>query len=381
MTVETVTRRKDLGALASAWDRLVDADPRDGFFRTLGWYQAWLEHIRPDVKPHVIVVRNPEGEICGIAPLCRGIYRDHAFGIRSLFWGGREVVSGDFLDIVCDPKEKRAVVAAVLEFLAANRSLWSLLVLGELVDGSETYGELERIRDREGWIFRRQEERFCPYIELPATFDAYLASLGSSTRYHIRRRIRDVEKKGARVEVFADPQEIVERLPILIDLHLARWRKENLPGTMSRPGFAEFLRRICSVPPANSSCRLYLLTLEGKPAAALIMFFFGESALYYQAGWDPDSPISNLSPAVVLMAHSIQDAIADGRRYYEFLRGDEAYKSRWTKTYRKSSTALVAGRFAGKGYLRVLRLKDAAKARFGRRVVTDPADEAQPDAT
>ena len=31
------------------------------------------------------------------------------------------------------------------------------------------------------------------------------------------------------------------------------------------------------------------------------------TALYYQAGWDPDSPLSRLSPGVVLMGQSIED--------------------------------------------------------------------------
>lgn len=113
--------------------------------------------------------------------------------------------------------------------------------------------------------------------------------------------------------------------------------------------------------PSGSACRLYVLSHQGAPLASLLMFYFGESALYYQAGWDPDSPLASQSPGVVVMANSIRDAIQEGLRYYEFLRGDESYKTRWTKTYRKTSTLLVARSLMANNYLRAARFKDIAK--------------------
>ena len=184
--------------------------------------------------------------------------------------------------------------------------------------------------------------------------------------------MRDVEKKGAQVERYDDPQEVASRLDIMIRLHVARWHKENLPGTMGRPGFAPFLRQICAHPPAGSECRLYLLTYEGAPVAALMTFYFGQSALYYQAGWDPDSSLAPLSPAVVLMAHSISDAIQYGLRYYEFLRGDEAYKSRWTKTCRRTATLLLGQSFIAKQFLHAAHVKDMVRRSFRPQVEPSP---------
>ena len=60
MKVELIARREDLNALCPRWDELALEDPRDGFFRTSGWYRAWMEHIRPDAEPFVVVVRNAD---------------------------------------------------------------------------------------------------------------------------------------------------------------------------------------------------------------------------------------------------------------------------------------------------------------------------------
>jgi len=361
MKVEVVTRREDLQALAGRWDELALEDARDGFFRTFVWYKAWMDHIRPDAEPFVIVVREGDGPILGLAPLCRLRYRDLGYRLNGLAWAGREVVSGDFLDFLSERSARSAVLSAILEFLSGPNCRWSVLVLGELVDGSDSYRAVERMGSERGLQVRRQEERICPFIELPATFDDYLGGLGSSTRYHIRRRMRDVEKKGGSVRVSTQPEEIAPRLDTLVRLHEARWRRDNLPGTFGRPSFVDFLKQVLLNPPLETSYRLYELIHEGSAVASLLTFQFGESALYYQAGWAPDSELAGLSPGVVLMAHSIRDAQANGKRYYEFLRGDEAYKSRWTKTYRTTTTLLVARSVVARGYLRTAQLKDTIK--------------------
>ena len=297
--------------------------------------------------------------------MCQQPYRDLGFKLKSIGWAGREVVSGDFLDIVADVESRSQVIGALFQFLGEARSSWDLLHLGELLEDGETVHALKNLGSQYGLPVRSQEARICPYITLPSSFDEYLASLSSSTRYHIRRRLREVlEKRGATIQLCETPEEMSSGLETLIQLHLARWRKDGLPGTMGRPGFAAFLHQICTEPPPNSKVRLYRLTYEGQVIAALLVFHFGQSALYYQAGWDPESALAAQSPAVVLMAHSIADAIASGLRYYEFLRGDEGYKSHWTQLYRKTDTVLVARSLLAKEYLRAARWKDSVKEKL-----------------
>jgi CelD/BcsL family acetyltransferase involved in cellulose biosynthesis len=375
MKVELLTGWEAIGKIAARWDELANEDPRDGFFRTWGWYRAWMEHIRPDAKPFILVIRENGGKIVGLAPFCQFSYRNLGFSLKGISWAGREVVSADFLDFISESKVRPQVLTAILEFLWKARSHWSLLIFGELIEGGDSYRELANIGQQRSLPRRVQEERICPYIDLPQTFDQYLATLGNSTRYNIRRRTREVlEKKGARIDVYSLPQQVLPHLDTLTRLHLARWNKDNLPGTLGRPGFAEFLKQICSSPPAGSSVRLYLLTYRDSPVAALLAFYFGESALYYQAGWDPDSPLASNSPAVVLMAHSIRDAIEHKLRYYEFLRGNEAYKLRWTKSYRKTVTLLLARNFQAKSYLQVAHLKDRIKHLLAKKSIAAPRE-------
>jgi CelD/BcsL family acetyltransferase involved in cellulose biosynthesis len=181
-------------------------------------------------------------------------------------------------------------------------------------------------------------------------------------RYEIRRDTRElIDKRGAKVLVHTDAAAVGVHVETLIRLHQAHWESISEPGNLARPGFADFLREVCTAPPPGASTRLYVLEYEGKPAAALLAFWCGENALFYQTGWDPESPVARMSPGMVLVAQSIREAIEGGLRYFDFLRGEETYKSRLAKTSRKTVTLLVARSFMAKEYLRVARLKDSVK--------------------
>jgi CelD/BcsL family acetyltransferase involved in cellulose biosynthesis len=106
---------------------------------------------------------------------------------------------------------------------------------------------------------------------------------------------------------------------------------------------------------------MYILKHEQKPAGAVIVFWFGETASFYQSGWDPDSPLVRRSPGIVLLTQTIKDAIENGFRYYDFLRGDENYKGRLTKSSRRTVTLLLARSFLARKYLDAARLKDSVK--------------------
>ncbi len=367
MRIELLTAREQLAGIAGAWDELARGDARDGFFRTWGWYDAWMRHVRPEAAPFVAVAREDSGAVAGIAPLCRAPYRDLGFRLGGVMFGGREVVSGDFLDFPARPERRAAVLAEMARFLLEDARAAGLLVFGELLDGGDTLAALEEAARQREIPVRRQEERICPCIALPGSFEAYLTGLGSSTRYHIRRRMRDAARAGAEVRTLSAPEEIAAGLETLVRLHLARWKRDDQPGTLGRAGFGGFLREIFRHPPAGSAARLYLLLHGGAECGALLAFRFGESTLYYQAGWDPESPLAELSPGVVLMAHSIRDAIESGCRYYEFLRGGEAYKSRWTGQFRRTVTLLAGRGMLAREYLRIANVKDAVKQSLGGR--------------
>jgi CelD/BcsL family acetyltransferase involved in cellulose biosynthesis len=71
--------------------------------------------------------------------------------------------------------------------------------------------------------------------------------------------------------------------------------------------------------------RLWRLELDGAPVAVWYGFRFGETEFAYQSGRDPTHEREGVG--LVLLAHTIREALDDGMRAYRFLRGGEAYKA------------------------------------------------------
>ena len=366
MSIEVLTTAQGIAAVADEWDALANADPRDAFFRTSRWYQCWMQHIRPDAEPFVVVVRDSSGTALGIAPLCRMEYRDRWLPLQAIAFAGREVVSGDYLDWPILPEHRSLVIPQVLEFLWEQRAKWSLLLLGELFEDSDLHQAARSFATSKGLRLRHQEERLCPFIELPATFDEYLANgFSQKRRKEIKRQLRILlEDHGASLQVFSGADAVHGELETLARLHTDRWESASQTGNLVRPGFAKFLEEICAKPPAGSTPRLLVIHHDAKPAAALLLFHSGQSALAYSIGRDPASKVAHLSPGYVLLVLSIRDAIQQGLRYYDFLRGDERHKTHLTKTARTTVTLLMANSLSATAYLTALDTKDAFKTRY-----------------
>lgn len=365
MNIQLVDRIEELKALAPRWDELAHSDSRDGFFRTFGWYSSWMRHVRPEARPFVLVAREADGTVVGLAPLCRAAHKDRWLPIDAVSLAGREVVSGDFLDCLAVPEKREQVLAATLDYLWELRSRWGLLLLGEVIESGDTHRAVEALARRRGLPFRVQEERVCPCIELPTTFDEYLGTFSPKRRHELRRQMRVlIEKSGAQVDVYSEAGDIQANLGLLIQLHAGRWQRAKQSGNMGRPGFAQFLNDVSTAPPAGSRARLYVMRHNQQAVAALLIFYCGESALLYSMGWNPESEVAQLSPGIVLVAWSIRDAVENGIRYYDFLRGDEKYKSHLARSSRKTVTLLVGRSLSARAYLGALQLKDAFKQRY-----------------
>jgi CelD/BcsL family acetyltransferase involved in cellulose biosynthesis len=358
--VEISETSAELSALAPEWRRLARMRVHRGLCTTYEWYRAWLDNVAPTATPFVISVRREGGELIGLAPFCKKPIQDLGFRLRAIGFGGREVVSGDYLDILALPESRAFVIDSVLAALAATDI--SLFSFEELVLGGDMHAAVERWAAAHGFGIRRQEFRICPFVALPADFESYLLSLSGSFRYHIKRRTRKlIIDEGFAVTVCSGESQLESALDTLIRLHLNRWAASRQPGTLGRPGMRQFLASLCKAAPEPGRVKLYLLSRGDEAIAALLTFWFGDTVYYYQAGWSGNTAVAKFSPGVVLMGRVIEDAVSGRMRYFDFLRGDEEYKRNWTQTAILTGTILAARDWISRAYLAAASLKDAVK--------------------
>ena len=355
LQLEWYTSFDDPG-LEPAWIELSRCLPDASLFSSYHWCRCWWETVGREAIPMIGVVREPGGHTVGLAPLC--IQRQGA--VRWLSFMGRERVSGDHLDLLARPEDRPRCLAVILPELERRSGEYDGLLFGELHPDSPTRAGLIAWARRNRFALHEREQRRVPYIELPKTYDELLASLSSNMRYHVRRRRRGLHKDAsARVELVREGARIHAVLDEFFELHRRRWETEGLPGNFRDPAMQAFLHRFCSASAGCDGLRLFVLSTNGAIQAVLICFHHRDTASYYQMGWAPDCRIE--SPGIILLSHSIEQAIAEGLRRYDFLRGEEAYKFRWTNTCVEQSTLLVGCSVAARAAVTAGRAKNLAK--------------------
>ena len=77
--------------------------------------------------------------------------------------------------------------------------------------------------------------------------------------------------------------------------------------------------------------KMSFLVINGTPSAAYCDFDYNQHILVYNSGLLPQEN-AHLSPGIVLLCYDIQDAIANKRHVFDFLRGNETYKYRMGAT-------------------------------------------------
>ena len=358
--IKIITTVSEARALRKEWNTLARYDTRDGFFKTWEWNIGWFEYIgvKKSAKLFIITVRNEQGKLIGLAPFCRYIYQDLGFRLQAIMPMGREIVSGDYLDILTDPISKNEVLNSVLEVLYQYRNIWDIVLLAELLVDSETLSKVLSWRKQNNFLFKLQEQRICPYAQLPNTYEEFWNKLSSKMRNNIKRRTKKIKNAGMLLDVFQGI-ETIEYLDWLFELHKKRWLKNNFLGNFEKSGFKEFIKWICNnlLPPAQ--VLLYCLHKDNQPIGCQLVFDWHKVRIFYQCGRDP--AYNKWGIGQLLITEAIKDAINRGIKFIDFLRGDEKYKKDWCPLTRISVTACIGHGIKTWFYFKTEKLKNFLK--------------------
>jgi CelD/BcsL family acetyltransferase involved in cellulose biosynthesis len=337
LSVEVITTEHGLEALGPEWSALVRASGGHWVFLTWEWMRTWWAHFNHGQRLFVLAARDEAGVLVGIAPLkiARRTYRGVPFRQLEFIGHGPELAA-DYLDVITAPAHRNAVFRAFAGAIADARDAWDVIFLADVLETSPTLDWSEALAEANGWRHERREGFRCPYLELPSTWDAFLRSLSANMREHVRRRGNALERRhGGRLRLVRSGPDVASGMEALFRLHGARWRTRGEVGSFDRHAHSrafhqDLARRFVEA----DWLRLYLLEADGQAVAALCAYEYGGRLAYYQAGFDP--AWAKLSVGSVLMALIIKDCIARGVPEFDFLRGDEDYKYRWTRSERRT---------------------------------------------
>jgi CelD/BcsL family acetyltransferase involved in cellulose biosynthesis len=277
----------ELAALEATWRPL--AERGQNVFATWEWADAWWRHFG---EGRELRVRHEPGSF--VLPLF--MERQGPFRLLRFVGSGHS----DEVGPIGDASRAAAAFAEERDF--------HLFLGDEMAPGwAEPFGA------------KVVERTSSPVIALSGTWDEYLAGRSANFRGQVRsaeRRLRAPSYRLATADTLSDD------LDTLFRLHRARW-----PGSHWFAAAEAFHRDFAAVAFERGWLRLWILELEGAPAAAWLGYRFNGVESYYQAGRDP--ALQRERVGFVLLAHTIREALQDGMDEYRLLRGDESFKYRF----------------------------------------------------
>jgi CelD/BcsL family acetyltransferase involved in cellulose biosynthesis len=290
-----------LDALESAWRPL--AERGRNIFGTWEWANVWWRHYGAGRELRARIVDDR---------VALPLYVGRTGPFKVLRYIGH--AHADELGPVAAPEDREAAAAAMSGALAEDGYH---LFLGE--DMPPGWGP-----ELGSTVVERTSTPVLTLSE--STWDEFLANRSSNFREQMRKYERRLNREHAvEIRLADDPNRLADDLDTLFALHRARW-----PGSKWFAAAEAFHRDFAAVALERGWLRLWILELDGAPAAAWYGFRFAGVDSYYQGGRDPSRSRERLG--VVLIIHTVREALRDGSREYRFLRGGEAYKSRFANS-------------------------------------------------
>jgi len=361
--VQHVRTEAELLALQKPWADLMADAPDASLFLTWEWTNAWWRHYGVEQGLWLLAAWDGAGRLAGVAPWMLARPSGGASGTRRMAFIFYRPPSR--LDVVARPDRKEEVCAAFLTHLAAHGAEWDILELMGLVQGSLLKPSLNAM----GGHHLERLRVINPFITLPDEWATYFGTLSKERRKSLRNARNRLEQEHPGQACYhrvTEPAELPAALDTLVTLNRARWHSQGKTSVFDASEFRAFHCEMAAIALHRGWLRFYQLTVGEQIVATTYCFRYGDVFYAYQSGFDLEW--ARYSPGRLIIAHAIREAIREGAREFDMLRGTEKHKLSWTSEARTDSHLLVSNNWRGHRYLMVAWLFDIAVS-GGRKVL------------
>lgn len=353
-----IDRPEALDALRGEWETLFRAaahEPSSSF----EWTRAMLgHHVRPEDQ--VFALRWSRGP----APVAMAV-----LVARRLHLLRQPVVlltplvdeyntHSDWLVADATPEVAEALVDGLLRLDAR----WDCFRLSRLLEDHALNPLLRQALERRGVSFTSRRGDASYFLDLPSTYDGYLAERSSKFRNFLRRAERRLADAGSvAVETLEDAADFDSAYDRLLAIERASWKHGHGTAVTAVPRQIGFYREMCRDAMRMGRLHLQWLMLEGHPIAYNMGYL--RDGWYYYLKTSFDETHKALHPATVLRARLIAALIDRGIRAFDFPGAPYEWERQWTDTVRWHSVLTVyAGTLRARALSIVERVRHAGPA-------------------
>jgi CelD/BcsL family acetyltransferase involved in cellulose biosynthesis len=333
---EVIHNLEELRIYSTEWNQLL-LKSNKGFFLTWEWVSTWWEFFGENSLLFVIVVKDANGKLVGIAPL--KISPRKIFGVVPVrmveFVGYGSPVSPEYLDFIVPGQNYGEIVTEIVSALMNNKRSWDILVLSDVDENSPVLPLLRRLFSEKNMLVWQRAFNVCPYLKLPSTWNELLNSYSHSMRGAIRATRRKLESSCAvRFVIVDDITSLPQTFERAAGLHNLSRQKKGERGSFSKKDYLAFHLKLSQIIANKGWLYLAFLEIDQRPVAFRYGFLYEQKYYDYQTGYDPEFEKYRVGWAT--LGYIMEDLITRSVREYDFLRGGHGYKWRWAREFRRT---------------------------------------------
>jgi CelD/BcsL family acetyltransferase involved in cellulose biosynthesis len=341
-SVEAIVTEEGLDGLMEAWNRVSANSDSPNVFTTYGWYRVWLRRLivdegRERLQPYVLAIRR-DGAIVGIAPLVTRVVSRFGFRIRKLEFLTHH---SDYNDLVVG-EDVRSLTHQVMKFLARDADDWDFVDLRELRDDRGRLAIMESATADAGLFYRLSSEPDgCPFMPINAPWSEFRKEKHLRFARYASVRIEKKADEGFRVRVIEQPHREKDLLERMIEVEA----QKNVDGSFSGPFLVHFREVFrCLIDDFGPRGLIAVVVVEkGDQLVSWLLLFRSGSKLWdYQTAYHHE--FGKFSPGTILISAAIDYGFEHGCDEFDFLRGMDWYKTRWTSEFHRNQRMIAWNR-------------------------------------
>lgn len=328
-----------VAALKDDWQQLTECSATPNVFMTYDWYQAWIGRLLAEgsqgrLEPYVLLLKQ-RGTTVGIAPFVRRTATRLGVHICKIEFLTHH---SDYNELVVG-RETAALSLAVMNHFAHNPREWDLIDLMEMRDCGSRIDEAKAAAARAGLSVRTMiQGEGCPWMPI----DAPWSELRQTDRLQFAHRAAlGFEKKsneGFRVRIVDQPhleRSLLERL-IAVE---AQKKVDGLPSPPFIARYRSVFQTLLDTLGPRNSIAVVLAERNDELVSWLFLFRCGNKFWDYLTAFD--RRFAALSPGTAVVCAALDYGFAHGCGEFDFLRGADAYKLRWTDKLHQNRRMLL----------------------------------------
>ncbi|MEH6455252.1 MAG: GNAT family N-acetyltransferase [Cocleimonas sp.] len=357
--IEVLSDDADFLALRKEWNDINDHSLNGNIFVSWEWLYTWWETYQGQGirKLYILVCRNSENELTGIAPfqIVNNPKKYFPCSRQLLLLGTGETdgskVFGEYMDLIINNGDETAVVNAFSAYLEKHKNLWDGIKFSQQLVGSnltqlfqtKNITPVTNTPNSSKQISKEIiENGFRTFIDLPETYKDYLMSLRKKMRNNITRTYSRLESEQSfSIDNVTTDSELKaamagEATGIKILAELNRTRRGNMDknSVFTQPNFELFHQRLVKRLLPLNKVSLRILRFGKEPVAALYSFVDRDTVHAYQSGFETENG-HRYSLLTTMLTQEISNSIENPNiSRFNFMYSDEegTYKKRYSGT-------------------------------------------------